>query len=136
MYVFRSAEEVFRDHLELRARGEVELDIQRNYDPYVTLRRGDCVYRGPSGVRALARQLEHHIGDARAAYATALVVGEIAFLEWRVETDGVVVVDGVDTFVIRNGRIVAKTVHYTVKARPPPTYTADEYRNAPSLAGK
>jgi hypothetical protein len=38
----RSAEEVFRDHLALRARGETELDIERNYDPNVTLIRGSA----------------------------------------------------------------------------------------------
>jgi ubiquinone/menaquinone biosynthesis C-methylase UbiE len=112
----RSAEEVFRDHLALRSRGEVELDIERNYDPNVTLIRGGAVYRGQDGVRECARQLGRDIGDARASYKTTRVEGEVAFLEWTVNGDGVVVDDGVDTFIIRNGRIVAKSVHYTVQA--------------------
>ena len=111
----RSAEEVFRDHLALRSRGEVEQDIERNYDPNVTLIRGGAVYRGQDGVRECARQLGQDIGDARATYKTARVEGEVAFLEWAIHDDGVVVDDGVDTFVIRSGRIVTKTVHYTAQ---------------------
>ena len=112
----RSAEEVFRDHLALRSRGEVELDIERNYDPNVVLIRASNVYRGQDGVRECARQLRKDIGDARVTYKTARVEGEVAFLEWTVHSDGVVVEDGVDTFVIRNGRIATKTLHYTVQA--------------------
>jgi ubiquinone/menaquinone biosynthesis C-methylase UbiE len=111
----RSAEEVFRDHLELRSRGEVELDIERNYDPNVTLIRGASVYRGQDGVRECARQLRQDIGDARVTSKTTRVEDEVAFLEWTVNDDDVVVDDGVDTFVIRDGRIVTKTVHYTVQ---------------------
>lgn len=111
----RSAEEVFRDHLALRSRGESELDIERNYDPDVTLIRGGNVYRGRDGVHECARQLEHDIGDAKVAYKLTRVEGEVAFLEWSVHDNGIVVDDGVDTFVIRNGRIVTKTVHYTVR---------------------
>jgi hypothetical protein len=112
----RSTEEVFRDHLALRSRGEVEQDIERNYDPDVTLIRGGTVYRGQDGVRECARQLRQDIGDAKATYKTARVEGDVAFLEWAIHDNGVVVEDGVDTFVIRNGRIVTNTVHYTVQA--------------------
>jgi hypothetical protein len=111
----RSTEDVFRDHLELRARGEVECDIERNYDPAICLIREGRVYRGHDGVRECARTLKQQIGDAKASYDTVVVDGEVAFLEWTIHCDGVVVDDGVDTFLIRNGRIVAKTVHYTVK---------------------
>jgi ubiquinone/menaquinone biosynthesis C-methylase UbiE len=111
----RSAEEVFHDHLALRSRGEVEQDIERNYDPNVTLVRGSAVYRGQDGVRECARQLRQDIGSARATYTTTRVEGDVAFLEWTIHDDRVVVDDGVDTFVIRNGRIVTKTVHYTVQ---------------------
>jgi ubiquinone/menaquinone biosynthesis C-methylase UbiE len=115
----RSAEEVFRDHLALRARGETELDIARNYDPNATLIRGSKVHSGQGGVRECAHQLSQDIGDARVTYKTIRVEGEVAFLEWTAHGDGVVVEDGVDTFLIRDGRIVTKTVHYTVQAQRP-----------------
>ena len=113
----RSVEEVFRDHLALRSRGEMELDIERNYDTNVSLIRGGAVYRGQDGVRECARQLRQDIGSAKATYKTTRVEGEVAFLEWTVNENGIVVDDGVDTFVFRDGRIVTKTVHYTVQAR-------------------
>lgn len=118
MSATRSTDEVFHDHLELRARGEVELDIERNYDPAITLIREGRIYRGHDGVRECARALKEHIGNAKASYDTAIVDGDVAFLKWSVHSDGVVVEDGVDTFVIRKGRIVSKTMHYTISGRP------------------
>ena len=115
----RSAEEVFRDHLELRSRGETDLDIERNHDPNVTLIRGGEVHSGQDGVRECAHQLSQDIGDARVTYKTTRVEGEVAFLEWTAHGDGRIVEDGVDTFLIRNGRIVTKTMHYTVQAGRP-----------------
>jgi hypothetical protein len=72
------------------------------------------IYRGHDGVRECARALQDAIGDAKANYDIVVVDTEVAFLKWSIHTDAVVVQDGVDTFIIRNGRIVAKTVHYTV----------------------
>ena len=50
--------------------------------------------------------------------ANRLVDGDVAFLEWTVEAEGARVRDGADSFVVRDGRIVAQTSHYTVEARP------------------
>jgi hypothetical protein len=36
-------------------------------------------------------------------------------LEWAIDGDGVCIDDGVGTFVIRDGKIVAMTVRYTVR---------------------
>jgi hypothetical protein len=44
-----------------------------------------------------------------------LVDGNVAFLEWTAEGEGAGVRDGVDTFVVRDGKIVAQTIHYTVE---------------------
>jgi hypothetical protein len=109
----RSPDEVFRDHLALRKAGEVDRDIDRNYAESVVLCSVYGVFRGRDGIRKCAAMLKKHIGDAKVQYQTTMVCGEIAFLEWTAKSDTVVVEDGVDTFLIRDGQIINKTVHYT-----------------------
>jgi hypothetical protein len=48
-------------------------------------------------------------------YTTQLVEGEAAFLEWRARSKSVRVSDGADSFFIRDGLVVAQTIHYTVE---------------------
>ena len=113
----RTTREVFEDHLELRTRGQVETDIQRNYADDVVLIINGKVLRGHDSIRHCAASLAHDISDAEFIYRTKVVDGEIAYLEWGIDCDGVCIDDGVDTFLIRDGRIVAKTVHYTVTGK-------------------
>jgi hypothetical protein len=41
--------------------------------------------------------------------------GEMGFLEWTAEAEnGARVTDGADSYLIRDGRIRAMTIHYTV----------------------
>ncbi len=39
----------------------------------------------------------------------------MAFLEWTPRSDSAKLEDGADFFCIRDGRIVAQTIHYTVE---------------------
>ena len=79
---------------------------------------GDGVFRGHEGVRQLKQRLDRDLPGARYRYQACVVDGEVAFLEWSAEAaDGGGVCDGADSFVIRQGRIVAQTIHYTVRAR-------------------
>jgi hypothetical protein len=50
-------------------------------------------------------------------YRTRLVESELAFLEWTARADGTWVEDGADSFLIRDGRIIAQTIHYTIPGR-------------------
>ena len=61
--------------------------------------------------------LKEEVPDANFHYGTRLAEGEMAFLEWTAEGHGVRVDDGADSFLIRGGRIVAQTIHYTVGRR-------------------
>jgi hypothetical protein len=108
-------EEVFKDHLELRAAGDIEGDIRRNYGANVVLLSSYGVFNGHGGVRASAQLLQEHLGNARLRYTTCLVHHDIAFLEWEARSEQATVNDGVDTFVIRGGLIVTQTIHYTVR---------------------
>ena len=112
----RSTREVFEDHLRLVAEHRFDEDIERNISPdcVVLERRG--VFHGHEGVRALARLLREELPNAPWTYTNRLAEGRIAFLEWTAELEHARVLDGADSFLIENGWIVARTIHYTVEA--------------------
>jgi hypothetical protein len=111
----RLAEEVLQDHLRESRSGSVEDDLKRNYAEEVALLTGRGLYRGHDGMRELNRRLMEELPNARFEYRTRLVDGEMGFLEWAAEADGARVEDGADSYLIRSGRIVAQTIHYTVR---------------------
>ncbi len=114
----RSTEEVFLDHLERAQRGDVEGDIQRNFSSDCVLLTTYGTFRGHGGIREAARLLERQLGpDARYEYRTQTWDGEVAFLEWTADTARATVPDGADSFLIRDGKILAVTIHYSVQAR-------------------
>jgi len=71
-------------------------------------------YRGHEGVREGNRILKESLPGARFEYYNILIDGELVFLEWRGFSDGCEVNEGADSFIIRDGRIVAQTIHYKV----------------------
>jgi SnoaL-like protein len=122
----RPAQEVLDDHLNLAENwgGEVgferglDKDLRRNTseDIVVLINRG--TFHGHEGVRQLAHMLgeelpEHHCFE----YSYRAVEGRMAFLEWAYEDDKVRVRDGVDSYLIEDGKIVAQTIHYTVERK-------------------
>jgi hypothetical protein len=111
----RTAREVLDDHLSLAAAHRFAEDIARNVAPdcVVLERRG--VFRGPEGAGTLARWLGEELPGARFTYTNVLADGRVALLEWTADADGARVRDGVDSYVIEHGWIVAQTIHYTVE---------------------
>jgi hypothetical protein len=69
------------------------------------------------GIRKAFALLESQIPEANFLYTTKTVYQDIAFLEWQAEASDTYIDDGVDTFIISNGKIVCQTMHYTVKER-------------------
>jgi hypothetical protein len=110
----RTASEVLDDHLALAAAGDWQTDLERNVADDIVVLTGFGVFEGRDQVRILAELLDAQLPNARFEYTTVVVRGDVGFLEWRAEADGARVRDGADSFVIRNGRIVAQTIHYTV----------------------
>lgn len=116
---WRTAEEVLDDHLNESNNGSVEDDLRRNFAENVVLLTGRGVYRGHDGVRELNEILMREVGkNAHFEYRTKLVDGEMAFLEWTTRSEGAgrKVEDGADSYLIRDGKIVAQTIHYTVES--------------------
>lgn len=111
----RSAREVFDAHLREGKHGSVDDDLARNYAEDIVILTGMGVHHGHDGLRHLARLLREQLPGATFDYRTQLVAGEMAFLEWEGRSGCAEVRDGADSFLIRDGRIVAQTIHYTVQ---------------------
>jgi hypothetical protein len=114
---WRSAAEVFEDHLRLAGEHRFEEDIERNVSPDIVILERRGIFRGREGARELARLLEQELPQAPYVYTNRLLEGRVAFLEWTAEAERTCVRDGADSFVIENGWIVAQTIHYTVEKK-------------------
>jgi hypothetical protein len=108
----RSAEEVLAAHLRRRGAGEVEEDLRENFDNHVAVLASDGVHRGHDGVRYLLLLLREDLPDATFGWRLALVEGEIALVEWEARSPGGHAEEGVDSYVIRGGRIVGMTMSF------------------------
>jgi ketosteroid isomerase-like protein len=111
----RSAKEVLDDHLRESREGSVEADLARNYAEDVVVLSGRGIHRGHDGLRQLAEMLRKELPDSTFEYRTYLVEEEVGFLEWSGRSENAYVDDGADSYVIRDGKIVAQIIHYTVK---------------------
>jgi hypothetical protein len=111
----RTALDVLRDHLKLAESWEFETDLERNFSDDIVLLTGYGIFRGREGVRQKVKLLGEQLPGGRWTYRTVMAEGELGFLEWTAEADnGARVEDGADSYLIRDGRIRAMTIHYTV----------------------
>lgn len=109
----RSPRDVIEAHLEQGRNGTVEDDLAENFDPDVVILTRWGTQRGHDGMRQLAAKLQEELPDMEFRYDEVLVEGDVGFLEWRGHgSDGTRVCDGADSYVVRDGRIVAQTIHY------------------------
>ncbi len=113
----RSTQEVFDDHLARSDEGSWERDLAKNYATDVVVLTGFGIFRGRDGMRECTRQLQEELPDVTFEYRTRVVEGEFAFLEWTADSPRAEVRDGADSYVARDGRIVAQTIHYTVEPK-------------------
>lgn len=110
----RTPTEVFNDHLARRLAGDVEGDIKENYSEDVVFLTGTGAFEGHEGVRKSAGELSKYVGDIPYEYNHTLVKGDYAFLEWTAKGSDKKVLDGADSFVIKDGKIILQTIHYSV----------------------
>jgi len=109
----RSIREIFEDHLRNRANGDLDADLENNYAEDVVLLTCYGVFEGYDGVRESEAILHRKVPNSTFDYVRKLDAKEMAFLEWTAKEDGVEVHDGVDSYLIRDGRIQVQTIHYT-----------------------
>ncbi len=120
----RTAREVLDDHLnlakdwtDLPLEQLLEDDLRRNVaeDIVILINRG--TFHGHAGVKELARMLSEELPEHEAfEYTYVSAEGRIGLLEWTYRDSTVVVRDGVDSYLIEDGKIVAQTIHYTLEA--------------------
>lgn len=110
----RSTSEVLEDPLRLRRVGDLETDLARNYADGAVLLCQFGVFRGSEQLRASAERIGLLLPEVRFASLASHVDGEMAFLEWAAEADGVRVLAGADSYLIRNGRIRAQTIFHAL----------------------
>jgi len=113
----RRTRDVVESHLELRQRGDLERDLDLNYSPEVVLLSAEGVQHGHDGVRRLADVLQTYVDAGRYTYEQVLVDGEVAMLMWSAADQRVLIHDGADSYVVRDGLIQAQTIHYSVARR-------------------
>ena len=115
----RSTEEVLSDHLERRCRHDLDGDLAHNYSEGLIVISKDGVFHGKDGIRNTARTLESCLPNAKFSYDIVRTEGDIGFLSWSaLAENGNHTSHGADTFVVRNGLIVAQTIHYEVSGQP------------------
>jgi hypothetical protein len=109
----RTAEEVFADHRRRMSDGNLD-EVVRNYAQDAVFVRPDLTLRGRDGVKQGLTELLAQPPDARWEMHP-VIAGEVVHLLWTARSRHAQVLDGVDTFVIRDGLIHAQTVRYTVR---------------------
>jgi len=112
--VGRSFREVFEDHLRLSEIGDFETDLRRNFSVDIVVLMENKVYRGHEDVRGLAKRLLRELPNGKYQNSMILLDEEIGMLEWKAQSDKAEVLDGVDSYLFRDGKIIAQTIHYTV----------------------
>lgn len=109
----RSTREVLESHLALRREQDLEADLRANYSPAVVVLSAEGINRGHDALRMTARILRGYVPEAGYDYHELLVDGEYGLLTWSARAEDLRIHDGADSFVVRDGRIVMQTIHYS-----------------------
>lgn len=112
--VHRSFTEVFNDHLRLSEMGDFEADLRRNFSTDIVVLMENKIHRGHEAVRELARRLLRELPNGKYQNTTILLDEEMGMLEWKAQSEKTEVRDGVDSYLFRDGKIIAQTIRYTV----------------------
>jgi hypothetical protein len=111
----RTTEQVLRDHLERRRCGDLEGDLRANYSDELVVLSKDGIYRGKDGIRKCAAILKKILPDATFDFDVVRAADEYGMLGWRgAGGNGSEACHGADSYVIRDGRIIAQTIQYEV----------------------
>src|SRR5262245_21181665 len=107
--------EVPDHHLQSFAAGDLDGTLS-DYAPGAVLFTRDRPLRGVDGIRPLFQSLIAEFGKpgARFTMKQQFVEGEYAYILWTAETADNVYELGTDTFVVRDGKIVAQSFTGTI----------------------
>ncbi|MDO5577363.1 MAG: hypothetical protein Q4F84_09810 [Fibrobacter sp.] len=108
---------VLESHILFLVSWNIGADIETNYSADCVLVSSYGVFHGWDGLRNAAELFEIQVPEANLLYTRKSWYAEVAFLEWQANSDKTYIDNGADTYVIRNGKIVIQTSHYTVNCR-------------------
>ena len=113
----RSTDDVLDHHLAAINQGDVDA-ILSDYAPAAVLLREDGAFKGVDQIR---RVFETFVAEFRKPGSTSktkqrLVAGDYAYMYWTAETADNVYELATDTFIVREGKIVAQS--FTAKVTP------------------
>jgi ketosteroid isomerase-like protein len=110
----RTPQEVFQHHAAALGAGDLD-EIVADYSDDAVFITPAGIQRGKDGVRAAFTQLLADVPNAAWTLPTQIYEGDLLFLEWTADAAQTRVDDGIDTFVFRDGLILAQTVRYTLQ---------------------
>jgi len=109
----RTPQEVFGHHAEVLIAGDLE-GIVADYSDDAVFITPDGVLHGKDGVRQGFTKLLSDLPSAEWQVPTTIFEGDVLFIEWNAKSEKTQALDGIDTFVFRDGLIRAQTVRYTL----------------------
>ena len=112
-----STKEVLENHLKCFGKGDLK-GILSDYAPDAIMFTSDGPLRGPDAIKPLFQTLIAEFGKPGAAFSMKqqYVEGDYAYIVWTAETADNVYEIATDTFVVRDGKIVAQS--FTGKITP------------------
>ena len=112
-----STKEVLDNHLKCFGEGDLE-GILSDYAPGAVMFTSDGPLRGADAMRSLFQAMIAEFGKPGTTFRMKrqFVEGDYAYILWTAETADNVYELGTDTFVVRDGKIVAQS--YTGKITP------------------
>lgn len=113
----RTPTEIIESHLNKRIKGDLEADIKENFSTEIVILSSYGIFNGHEGIRASSAKLKQLIGDSVFEYRRVLIEKNYALLEWQAEAEDKEVRDGVDSFTIKDDKIVFQAIHYTVQEK-------------------
>ena len=112
-----STKDVLNRHLKSFDDGDLN-GVLSDYAPNVVFFTPDGPLRGPDAIRPVFQKLIAEFGKPGAVFnmKQQFVEGDFAYILWTAETADNVYELATDTFVVRDGKIVAQS--FTAKVRP------------------
>lgn len=94
---------------------DLDGDLEQNYAPDVVVFSREGVRVGHPAIRETAAILATYVDAEHYEIVQLDRHGPMAYLRWRAHGEAGVAHDGVDTFVVEEGMIVAQTIHYSIE---------------------
>ena len=109
----RTPQQIFADHSARLGTGDLD-HVVENYAEDANFVTPHGVLRGRDGVKQGLAKLLADLPDAT-WQLNPVFAGDVMLLPWTANGPTGRVVDGVDTFVFRDGEIAAQTIRYTLQ---------------------